>query len=73
MITDGISGRSPIQAAPFDERRSAWCLRRRRRRARPVPSPILVVGDEAAGGEEGEGLSPQELPPRRSDPPRRRP
>ncbi len=81
MIADGIrSGRRPVAAALF-ERKSACCLRGRRpnclsgRRptARLVPSPILLVGGGGAGGKEGEGLGPQELSPRRSDPPRRRP
>jgi hypothetical protein len=74
LITDPIrSGRSPVGAAPLDERKSARCLRGRRRRARSVPSPILVVRGGEAGGKDGEGLGPQELGPRRSDPPRRRP
>jgi hypothetical protein len=44
MITDGISsGKSPVAAALLDERKSACCLRGRRRRARLVPSPILLA------------------------------
>ena len=74
MITDGISsGRSPVAAALFDERKSVCCLRGRWPRARLVPSPILLGGDGCTGRQDGEGLGPQELSPRRSDPPRRRP
>ena len=45
----------------------------RRRGTRPVPSPILRVEGGGTGGKEGEGLGPQELPPRRPDPPGGRP
>jgi hypothetical protein len=44
-------------------------IRRRRRRARLAPNPILQVGGGRAGGQDGEGLGPEELPPRRSAPP----
>src|SRR6266545_2049530 len=70
MITDGIrSGRSPVTAALFDERKTACCLRGRRRGPRLVPRPILLAGDGCTGRQDGEGLGPQELSPRRSDPP----
>jgi hypothetical protein len=41
--------------------------------ARLGPTPILKAGGGGAGGQDGEGLDPQEVPPRGSDPPRRRP
>jgi len=73
LITGGIpTGRS--RGARRLVGREWFCdIRRRRRRARLTPSPILRVGGGGAGGQDGEGLGPQELPPRGSDPPGRRP
>ncbi len=70
----GRSGHSVVRGPLPLERGPVSAIRGGRRRGLPLAVSVLLVGPRsAAGGRDGQGLGPQELRPRRSDPPRGRP
>ena len=70
----GSSGKSVARGPLFLGRGSLSAIPGGRRPGLPLAAPVLLAGARcAAGGQDGEGLGPQELRPCRSDPPRRRP
>src|SRR6266511_3986846 len=73
-VADGLGTGSLAGAAWVDdESEPASCPQGLKRMVRLVATKLLQVRGGGTGGEDGEGLGPEKLAPRGSDPPGRRP